>query len=129
MRNMYWTSRYTPDDNSFNPSTRLEPRDWAFWSPTPQPLVNGMVPIIPGYDDSRLGREHPMFHARDNGTYYAEQWRRALALHPELIIVYGWNEYFEQTAIEPSTAWGYRYLDVSACYIRHAHRGTVGECR
>jgi len=129
MRNMYWTSRYTPADNSFNPSTRLEPRDWAFWSPTPQPLVNGMVPVIAGYDDSRLGREHPMFHPRDNGRYYGEQWQRALALHPELIIIYGWNEYFEQTAIEPSTVWGYRYLELSACYIGHAHRGTTGNCQ
>ena len=128
MRNMYWTTRYTPGDNSFNPSTRLEPHDWAFWSPTPQPLVNGMVPVIAGYDDSRLGREHPMLHPRDNGKYYGEQWQRALALHPELIIVYGWNEYFEQTAIEPTTVWGYRYLDLSACYIGHAHRGTIGIC-
>jgi len=128
LRNMYWTSRYTPGDNSFNPGMRLEPRDWAFWSPTPQPLVNGMVPIIPGYDDSRLGREHPMLHPRDNGKYYGEQWQRALALHPELIVVYGWNEYFEQTAIEPTTVWGYRYLELSACYIAHAHRGTSGAC-
>ena len=128
MRNIYWTSRYTPHDNSFNPSNELEPRDWAFWSPAPQPLTNGMVPIIPGYDDSRLGREHPMLHPRDNGKYYGEQWQRALSLHPDLIIVYGWNEYFEQTAIEPSTVWGYRYLDLSACYIAYARRGATGTC-
>jgi hypothetical protein len=128
LRNTYWTSRYTPGNNSFNPNTRLEPRDWAFWSPTPQPLVNGMVPVIPGYTDAPLGRLRTMVHPRDNGRYYGEQWRRALSLHPELIVVYGWNEYFEQTAIEPTTVWGYRYLDLSACYIAHAHRGTTGSC-
>jgi hypothetical protein len=128
MRNMYWTSRYTPGDNSFNPSRRLEPRDWAFWSPTPQPLVNGMVPVIPGYTDAPLGRPRTMVYPRDNGTYYGEQWQHALAQHPELIIVYGWNEYFEQTAIEPTNVWGYRYLELSACYIGHAHRGTTGSC-
>jgi len=129
MRNMYWTSRYTPGNNSFNPNTRLEPRDWAFWSPTPQPLTNGMVPVIPGYNDAPLGRPQTMVHPRENGRYYGEQWQRAIALHPELIIVYGWNEYFEQTAIEPTNVWGYRYLELSACYIGHAHRGTNGECR
>ena len=129
MRNMYWTSRYTPGNNSFNPNTRLEPRDWAFWTPTPQPLTNGMVPVIPGYNDAPLGRPQTMVHPRDNGRYYGEQWRRAIALHPELIIVYGWNEYFEQTAIEPTNVWGYQYLELSACYITHAHRGTSGDCR
>jgi hypothetical protein len=128
LRNMYWTSRYDPGSNSFNPSGRLEPRDWAFWAPVPQPLTNGMVPVIPGYTDASLGRPRTMVYARDNGRYYGEQWRRALALHPELIVVYGWNEYFEQTAIEPTTVWGYRYLELSACYIAHAHRGTVGTC-
>lgn len=129
MRNMYWTARYTPGNNSFNPSKRLEPRDWAFWSPIPQPLTNGMVPVIPGYNDARLGRPQTMVYARDDGRYYGQQWQRALALHPELIIVYGWNEYFEETAIEPSNAWGYRYLELSACYIAQAHRGTTEDCR
>ena len=128
LRNMYWTSRYDPGSNSFNPGGRLEPRDWAFWGPTPQPLTNGMVPVIPGYTDASLGRPRTMVYPRDNGRYYGEQWRRALALHPELIVVYGWNEYFEQTAIEPTTVWGYRYLELSACYIAHAHRGTNGTC-
>jgi hypothetical protein len=128
LRNMYWTSRYDPGSNTFNPSGRLEPRDWAFWAPTPQPLVNGMIPVIPGYTDASLGRPRTMVYSRDNGAYYGEQWRRALAFHPELIVVYGWNEYFEQTAIEPATTWGYRYLELSACYIAHAHRGTSGTC-
>lgn len=128
LRNMYWTSRYDPADNSFNPNRRLEPRDWAFWAPTPQPLVNGMVPVIPGYTDAALGRPRTMVYPRDAGRYYGAQWRRALSLHPELIVVYGWNEYFEQTAVEPTTAWGNRYLELSACYIAHAHRGTSGSC-
>lgn len=128
LRNMYWTSRYDPGNNSFNPGGRLEPRDWAFWAPTPPPLTNGMVPVIPGYTDASLGRPRTMVYPRDNGRYYGEQWRRALALHPELIVVYGWNEYFEQTAVEPTTVWGYRYLELSACYIAHAHRGTSGTC-
>jgi hypothetical protein len=88
-----------------------------------------MVPVIPGYNDARLGRPQTMVYARDDGRYYGQQWQRALALHPELIIVYGWNEYFEETAIEPSNAWGYRYLELSACYIAQAHRGTTEDCR
>jgi len=128
LRNVYWTDRYDPGRNTFNPNHRLEPRDWPFWAPTPQPLVNGVVPVIPGYTDAAIGRPRTMVHPRDNGQMYREQWQRALALHPELIFVYSWNEYFEQTAIEPTNAWGNQYLQMTACYITHAHRGTTGSC-
>src|SRR5688572_7023834 len=49
LRNVYWTDRYDPGANTFNPDGLLYPHDWPFWSPTPQPLVNGLVPVAPGY--------------------------------------------------------------------------------
>jgi hypothetical protein len=125
---VYWTDRYDPDRNTFNPSSQLDLHDWAFWAPTPQPAVNGVVPVIPGYTDASLGRARTMIHPRANGRFYRGQWQRALALHPELILVYSWNEYFEQTAIEPTDAWGSQYLQMTACFIAHAHRGTTGSC-
>jgi hypothetical protein len=128
VRNMYWAPRYDPGENAFNPSLRLEPRDWPFWAPTPQPLANGMVPVLPGYTDAALGRPRSMVHERNDGQMYREQWERALALHPEVILVYSWNEYFERTAIEPTNAWGDQYLRMTACFIEHAHRGTTGTC-
>jgi hypothetical protein len=128
LRNVYWTDRYDPGLNLFNGNRRLEPRDWPFWSPTPQPLVNGVVPVIPGYIDTALGRARSMVQPRNDGELYRGQWQRALSLHPELVLVYSWNEYFEQTAIEPTSAWGMQYLEISACFIAHAHRGTKGRC-
>ena len=128
LRNVYWADRYEPGGNAFNPNHALEPRDWPFWAPTPQPLANGMVPVMPGYTDAALGRSRSMLHPRNNGQTYREQWQRALALHPEVILVYSWNEYFERTAIEPTDAWGDQYLRMSACFIEAAHRGRAGEC-
>jgi hypothetical protein len=128
LRNVYWTENYGPGTNSFHASRVLFPRDWPFWAPTPQPIVNGVVPVVPGYVDTHLGREHSMEYPRANGRMYLEQWQRALALRPELILVYSWNEYFEETAIEPTEAWGDQYLKWTACYIAHAHRGTTGTC-
>jgi len=129
LRNVYWADRYDPGRDTFNGDLRLYPSDWPFWAPTPQPAVNGVVPVIPGYIDSELGRVRTMEHPRRNGEMYHEQWRRALALHPELILVYSWNEYFERTAIEPTETWGDSYLRWTACYIAQAHRNSVGECR
>jgi hypothetical protein len=128
LRNVYWSYRYDPGKNPFNGNLRLEPRDWPFWAPTPQPIANGLVPVIPGYTDAALGRQQSMVHERNNGQMYREQWQRALELHPEVILVYSWNEYFERTAIEPTDSWGAQYLRMTACFIGHAHRGTTGVC-
>lgn len=127
LRNVYWTPEYRDGLNTFNGGP-LEPHDWAFWAPTPQPLVNGMVPVIPGYSDTHLRREIAMEHPRDDGRLYHEQWRRALELKPAFVLVYGWNEYFEQTMIEPTDAWGERYLRWTACYAALAHAGQTGSC-
>jgi hypothetical protein len=128
LRNVYWAPEYAPGANRFNPSLDIQREDWPFWAPTPQPLVNGVVPVIPGYHDTHLKRERQMEHPRRDGRTYHEQWQRALAQRPELVIVYSWNEHFEQTAIEPTEAWGDRYLQWTACYAAHARRGTTGTC-
>jgi hypothetical protein len=128
LRNVYWTDNYAPGANTFNPGLVLYPHDWPFWAPTPQPVVNGVVPVVPGYVDTHLGRERSMEYPRNNGQMYREQWQRALELRPEIVLVYSWNEYFEQTSVEPTEAWGSQYLQSTACYIAHAHRGTMGSC-
>jgi hypothetical protein len=128
VRNVYWTPVYAPGKNTFNLDLVLYPHDWPFWAETPPPLLNGVVPVMPGYIDTHLGRDDPMVHPRNNGRLYHEQWQHALAQKPELILVYSWNEYFEQSAIEPTVQWGDSYLRWTKCYIAHAHDGTVGNC-
>jgi hypothetical protein len=128
LRNVYWTNRYGPGANTFNLDNVLYPSDWPFWAETPPPLVNGVVAVMPGYIDTHLGRDDPMVHPRNDGRLYHEQWQHALAQRPELILVYSWNEYFEQSAIEPTVRWGDSYLRWTKCYIGHAHAGTSGGC-
>ena len=128
LRNVYFSPAYDPGGNLFNLDHLLYPYDWPFWAASPQPVINGVVPVIPGYADKHLGRPNAMEHLRRDGQLYHDQWQRALSLHPELIIVYSWNEHFEQTAIEPVDAWGDRYLRWTACYANHAHSGTSGRC-
>ena len=128
LRNVYWTPRYGPGVNTFNLDNVLYPHDWPFWAETPPPLVNGVVPVMPGYIDTHLGRDDPMVHERNDGRLYHEQWQHALSLKPELILIYSWNEFFEQSAIEPTEQWGDSYLRWTKCYIAHADAGTTGTC-
>ena len=125
LRDVYWTKDYTPGANTY--SGVLNAEEWAFWSPSPQPVTNGVVPVLPGYDDTSLGRLAPMHHSRDGGVFYRDQWLRALQLRPSIITVYSWNEHFEKTAIEPTDQWGDQYLRWTACYIAAAHNGGSGD--
>jgi hypothetical protein len=126
LQNVYWTPHYEQGENTYNPHKFLNPEDLPFWSPTPQPLINGAVPVMPGYTDRHLDRDVSMEYDRKAGDLYREQWQRALQLRPETILVYSWNEHFEETAIEPTDRWGDLYLKLTRCYSALAHQGATG---
>ena len=68
---------------------------------------------MPGYDDTRLGRNNSFVIPRGNGDYYRKTWQGALASQPDMIIVNSFNEWLEGSYIEPSAAHGNLYLDIT----------------
>lgn len=129
VHDVYWTRQYDQGKNTFNEHAFLLPQDVPFWAETPPPLVNGVVAVMPGYTDAHLSREAPMEHDRAGGDLYRRQWEHALAARPDTVLVYSWNEHFEETGIEPTDAWGDLYLGLTACYIAHLRAGaTTAAC-
>ncbi len=65
--------------------------------------------VSPGYDDRALvaadGRT-PRVSERENGAYYDAQWRAALEAGADWVVVTSWNEWWENTQIEPSVKYG-----------------------
>jgi hypothetical protein len=67
-------------------------------------LVAGTV--SPGFDDSRLrGNTNPVV-PRAAGARYSETWDAALAGQPDWVLVTSWNEWYEDTSVEPGTTNG-----------------------
>jgi glycoprotein endo-alpha-1,2-mannosidase len=67
-------------------------------------LVAGTV--SPGFDDSRLrGNTNPVV-PRAGGTRYSATWDAALAGQPDWVLVTSWNEWYEDTSVEPGTTNG-----------------------
>jgi len=128
LQNVYWSRHFEQGRNTFNEHAFLLNEDLPFWCASPQPLINGVVPIIPGYTDKHLNRDFFMEHERMAGALYRQQWERALALKPHTIMVYSWNEHFEETGIEPASAWGDLYLNLTTCYVRRAHQASQEAC-
>ena len=69
--------------------------------------------VSPGYDDRALvsadGRT-PRVSDRENGAYYDAQWRAALQAGADWVVVTSWNEWWENTHIEPSVRYGDVYV-------------------
>jgi hypothetical protein len=79
--------------------------------------------VSPGYDESRLGRQSARVIDRAQGALYNAQWQAAVAAHPDWILVTSWNEFWENTHIEPSVRFGHRYQNLTLSWSRLFHQG------
>ena len=71
-----------------------------------------VAPVSPGFD-ARLVGGHSVVDRRDGDTLRSS-WEAASASDPDVIGVISWNEFSENTHIEPSERNGARYLEVLA---------------
>lgn len=68
--------------------------------------------VAPGYDDTRIrARSTHVVVDRAGGAVYDGQWSAAITTASDWVIVTTWNEWWENTEIEPSQAYGTRYVD------------------
>ena len=68
--------------------------------------------VSPGYNDVRLAADGRTTRVteRQGGAYYESQWHAALASGADWVLITSWNEWFENTAIEPAVSFGDEYL-------------------
>jgi hypothetical protein len=97
----------------------------SFWESTfDTRCFDGFCSVIPGYDDELLCRS-PQLAPRvghDSGATLTAQFQSAVRQRAEHILVYGWNEYFETTNIEPTKQYGTLYVDLLQDLIAQARR-------
>ncbi|HEX5051694.1 MAG TPA: hypothetical protein VFZ65_07985 [Planctomycetota bacterium] len=92
----------------------------ALWAPR---LFPGVAQIGAGYDDRAVpGRRTPV-REREQGAFYGFSWQRAIAAHPELVLLETWNEMHEGTELCPTRELGRQYLDLTKAWIARLRRG------
>lgn len=69
------------------------------------------ITVMPGWDTNHLGRGTTPIE-RMNGDHYMKQWLFAIKNNPRNIIVASWNDWGEETSIEPAiSAGGPKWVD------------------
>jgi hypothetical protein len=66
--------------------------------------------VMPGYDETRLGRDSRRVVDREGGEFYDRQWQAALATNPDWVVITSWNEWAENTQIEAGQRFGETYI-------------------
>jgi hypothetical protein len=70
--------------------------------------------VMPGWDDTHLLERQGRYRRdRQNGAWYRQSWAAALATNPDWLVITSWNEFVENTYIEPSVTYGSQYLDLT----------------
>lgn len=72
--------------------------------------------VMPGYDDTRTGRGNAFRRDRENGGYYERSWQSAIGSNPDWVVITSFNEWPEGTYIEPSDAYGDRFLGLTSAW-------------
>ncbi len=99
-----------------------------FWQTSDETLsMNGIASVIPGYDDLLMRRDPQMAEVvpRNEGHTLVDQFKRAVETGADNILIYGWNEYFEATTIEPTLEYDDFYVKLTRRLIEQAKRGEV----
>ena len=77
------------------------------------------APAAPGFDARHLGGEREVL--RQDGATYRTEFATALESQPDAVTLISWNEFSENSQIEPSCQYGDRYLEVTAEILGGTH--------
>jgi hypothetical protein len=75
-----------------------------------------LAPVAPGFDARLIGGTRVV--ARAGGATYRTEWQTALSSDPDALAIISWNEFSENSFIEPSGLLGATYLDLTAELVR-----------
>ena len=77
---------------------------WGWVTEYPQLITTEAIGVTPGADNKHRGCSGCLYSLdRQNGLYFEREWLRAIQANPGAIVVSGWNDYIDETAIEPAS--------------------------
>ena len=82
-------------------------------NPTPRIFAPA---VQPGFDDRLIPGRDGTLQERENGLTYSRNFDIVLAHDPDWIFINSWNEWWENSQIEPGELYGNQYLEITREY-------------
>ncbi len=79
--------------------------------------------VGPGFSSVQFGRPNGIFTDRQDGRYYEDQLRKALASGRQIMAVETWNELGEASGILETVEYGRQYIDLTRRYAERFKAG------
>jgi hypothetical protein len=94
--------------NGDNHESMAKRRTWGWGSYEPAPILPECMSIWPGHRFPKPVEEKgldPLEEPREGGQLYVRMWLRVLKARPQYVTVADFNNFEEETSIEPSYTW------------------------
>jgi hypothetical protein len=104
-----------PDLAGAYQTTARQIRNYPILQDMPAPKIWAAT-VQPGYDDRSIPGREGLLQERLEGDFYRLTWEAAIASDPDWIFITSWNEWWENTHIEPGELYGDRYLEITREY-------------
>lgn len=79
--------------------------------------------LVPGYDDGLLNRGTITIVPRNDGGTYRQTLDAALTSNPDWILITSFNEWYENSHIEPSANYGWQYISLTSQFSVNFKQG------
>jgi hypothetical protein len=106
----YSGTLFEPDVPALLRESVAAARTWHLLGAAYGPPRVAAASVIPGYDETRLGRDTARVVDREGGEFYNRQWQAALASGADWVVITSWNEWAENTQIEAGQRFGQWYV-------------------
>ncbi len=103
--NPFTVRRATGIVSIYNPLLHQYPSHgwWGWVMEDPDWVNHEEMTVSPGWNKVRLGDARPPV-PRNGGQHFINQWLEAINVNPTTIMIAGWNDFGEETSIEPATS-------------------------
>ncbi|ASJ04282.1 endo-1,3-alpha-glucanase family glycosylhydrolase [Thermococcus barossii] len=95
------------------PRAFIQCKTYPLLEETPKPRIWAAT-ISPGYDDRHIPGREGHFQPRMDGEYYMYTFEAAVDSNPDWLLITTFNEFPENTFIEPSRKYGFKYVLMTA---------------
>ena len=96
-----------------NRALSLSVASYSLLYPDPSARKLWAATITPGYDERKLPERAGLLLPREDGGTYQRTFDAALKSDPDWVLITSFNEWWENTYIEPSVTYGWKYIDLT----------------